>query len=88
MNHREIVLRHGAAIEPHHPALAVLEVALQAAVAALYFAHPELDYDEPPPDDDRAPDDLVLAETLVSACDALLRLVRHYRAMQDRDAPF
>lgn len=88
MSHREIVLRHPAATEPHHPALAVLEVALQAAVAALYLAHPQLDYDEPPPDDDGAPDDLVLAEILVSSCCALLRLVRHYRATQDRDAPF
>jgi len=88
VSHREVVLRHGPATEPHHPALVVLEVAVQAAVAALYGAHPELDYDEPPPHDEHAPDDVVLAETIVLSCLALLRLLRHYRTVQYRDKPF
>jgi hypothetical protein len=41
----EVVLRFPYTTEPHHPSLVVLEVSLQAAISALYQAHPVLDSD-------------------------------------------
>jgi hypothetical protein len=75
--------------EAHHPSLVVLDVALQAAISALYSAHPTLEHDgEEPPYDHNAATDEILAQILVVSSVALLDLLRHYRAVQDQDADF
>ena len=89
MNPLEVVLPFPYVTQPHHPALVVLDVALQAAIRALHQAHPVLDDDDAPspPYDHSAKPDEVLAQILaVSSC-ALLDLLRHYRAVQDELTP-
>ena len=88
MNCTEIILSHRDAIDPHHPTLAVLEVALQAAIRALRLAHPELDADDPPPIDDRSPTTLVVAEIVETGALALLKSLRHYRSTQEDEFPY
>jgi hypothetical protein len=89
MNPAEVVLPFPYVILPHHPTLVVLDIALQATISALYQAHPSLDYsDEPPPYDHNATTDAILAQIIVVSCVALLDLLRHYRAVQDKEAYF
>lgn len=89
MNPSKISLPFPFVTEAHHPSLVVLDVALQAAISALYRAHPTLDHDgELPPYDHQAGHDEILAQILVVSSVALLDLLRHYRAVQDQDADF
>ena len=89
MNPSKIVLPFPFVTEAHHPSLVVLEVALQAAIAALYRAHPTLEHDgESPPYDHQASHDEILAQIIVISGVALIDLLRHYRAVQDQDADF
>lgn len=89
MNPIEVVLPFPHVTQPHHPALVVLDVALQAAIRALHQAHPVLDDDDAPspPYDHSAKPDEVLANILVVSSFALLDLLRHYRAVQDELTP-
>ncbi len=91
MNPLEVVLPFAHVAQPHHPALVVLDVALQAAIRALHQAHPALDNDdedEPPlPYDHRKNTDDILEDILVVSSCALLDLLRHYRAVQDELTP-
>lgn len=89
MNPLEVVLPFPHVTQPHHPALVVLDVALQAAIRALHQAHPVLDDDDAPspPYDHNATADEVLAQILVLSSYALLDLLRHYRAVQDELTP-
>lgn len=89
MNPVEVVLPFPYVTQPHHPALVVLDVALQAAIRALHQAHPALDDDDgpSPPYDHSADSDEVLANILVVSSFALLDLLRHYRAVQDDLTP-
>lgn len=89
MNPSKIVLPFPFVTEAHHPSLVVLEVALQAAIAALYRAHTTLEQDgESPPYDYQASHDEILAQIIVISGVALIDLLRHYRAVQDQDADF
>lgn len=89
MKSSQVVLPFPYITEAHHPSLVVLEVALQAAISALYCAHPTLEHDgESPPYDHQASNDEILAQILVVSSVALLDLLRHYRAVQDQDANF
>ncbi len=89
MTPTEIALSRPAMTDLHHPTLAVLEVALQAAIRALRLAHPELDADEPPPiNDDSTTTTLVLADIVETSAIALLKALRHYRAVQEDDFEF
>lgn len=91
MNPLQVVLPFPHVTQPHHPALVVLDVALQAAIRALHQAHPALDDDYehelPLPYDHRKNTDDILAEILVVSSCALLDLLRHYRAVQDDLTP-
>jgi hypothetical protein len=91
MNPAQVVLPFPYVVQPHHPTLVVLDIALQAAISALYQAHPSLDHDhdhDSPPYDHNAPSDEILAQILVVSSFALLDLLRHYRAVQDQEADF
>jgi hypothetical protein len=89
VNPSKIALPFPFVTEAHHPSLVVLEVALQAAISALYCAHPTLEHDgELPPYDHQASNDEILAQILVVSSGALLDLLRHYRAVQDEEADF
>ena len=89
MNPAQLVLPFPYVVQPHHPTLVVLDIALQAAIAALYQAHPSLDHDhDSPPYDHNAATDEILAQILVVSSFALLDLLRHYRAVQDQEADF
>lgn len=89
MSHTEVVLPFPCVVEAHHPSLIVLDVALQAAISALYRAHPRLEYrDEEPPYDHNATTDEILAQIIVVSSCALIDLLRHYRAVQDEEAYF
>ncbi len=89
MNPSQIVLPFPYVTDPHHPALVVLDIALQAAISALHQVHPSLDHDhESPPYDHNAATDEILAQILVVSSIALLDLLRHYRAVQDQQADF
>lgn len=89
MNPSKISLPFPFVTEAHHPSLVVLEVALQAAISALYRAHPTLEHDgESPPYDHQASNDEILAQILVLSSIALIDLLRHYRAIQEHEADF
>ena len=89
MNPAKVVLPFPYVLQAHHPTLVVLDIALQAAISALYQAHPCLDHDhEPPPYDHNAATDEILAQILVVSSIALLDLLRHYRAIQDLEPDF
>lgn len=89
MNPTKIVLPFPFLTEAQHPPLVVLEVALQAVIAALYCAHPTLEHDgELPPYDHQASDEEILAQIIVASSFALIDLLRHYRAVQEREADF
>jgi hypothetical protein len=91
MNPAQVVLPFPYVVQAHHPTLVVLDIALQAAISALYQAHPSLDHDhdhDSPPYDHNAPTDEILAQILVVSSFALLDLLRHYRAVQDLEADF
>jgi hypothetical protein len=84
VNSTKVVLPFPYVTEAHQPSLIVLDVALQAAISALYQAHPTLEHDhEPPPYDHFASSDEILAQILVVSSLALIDLLRHYRAAQD-----
>jgi hypothetical protein len=85
----EVVLPFPHVIEVHHPSLIVLDVALQAAIASLYLAHPTLeDRGESPPYDHNATSDEILAQIIVVSSCALIDLLRHYRAVQSELTDF
>jgi hypothetical protein len=89
MNPAQVVLPFPYVVQAHHPTLVVLDIALQAAISALYQAHPSLDHDhEPPPYNFNSASDEILAQILVVSSIALLDLLRHYRAVQDQQADF
>lgn len=89
MNSTKIALPFPFLTQAQHPSLVVLEVALQAAVSALYRAHPTLEHDgESPPYDHQASDEEILAQIILVSSFALIDLLRHYRAVQEREADF
>jgi hypothetical protein len=89
VNPTKVVLPFPFVTEAHHPSLVVLDVALQAAISALYRAHPTLEHDhEPPPYDHFASSDEILAQILVLSSLALIDLLRHYTAIQDNTDNF
>jgi hypothetical protein len=89
VNPTEVELPFPFATEAHHPSLIVLDVALQAAIAALYLAHPTLELrGESPPYDHNATSDEILAQIIVVSSCALIDLLRHYRAVQDELTDF
>jgi hypothetical protein len=89
VSHTEVVLPFPYVTEAHHPSLVLLDVALQAAIAALYRAHPTLEYRGEEPDyDHNATTDEILAQIIVVSSCALIDLLRHYRAVQDEAASF
>lgn len=89
MSCTKLVLPFPFVIEAHHPSLVVLDIALQAAIAALHSAHPTLEYrGESPAYDHNATTDEILAQIIVVSSCALIDLLRHYRAVQDEEAYF
>jgi hypothetical protein len=89
VNPTKVVLPFPYITEAHHPSLVVLDVALQATIAALYRAHPTLEHDtESPPYDHFASSDEILAQIIVLSSVALIDLLRHYSAVQDNTDNF